>query len=217
MAGLDLFPSRVRWVDERGILTPEALRALQTLFTRVGGVLGDGGVDTFSQFLASMGAGDGDSSGEAVSAQVQVTEVLQPLENQPLPYEAHPVGSYVFLSVSTNPAVLFGYGTWTQIGGGFPAAYLAGDPDFGVLGATGGARTIAIDDHDPHTHTTTASLTLSSGVVQSGVGSSVVDGVTANPTISSDETPTLTHTLGGVSPIPILPPYMVTAVWRRDA
>jgi hypothetical protein len=36
---LSLFPSRVRFVDANGMLTPEALRALSVLFTRVGGAI----------------------------------------------------------------------------------------------------------------------------------------------------------------------------------
>jgi hypothetical protein len=37
MAILDLFPARVRFTDKDGRLTPEAIRALATLFERVGG------------------------------------------------------------------------------------------------------------------------------------------------------------------------------------
>ena len=37
---LSLFPARVRWSDANGFLTPEAVRALQDLFTRVGGANG---------------------------------------------------------------------------------------------------------------------------------------------------------------------------------
>lgn len=41
MAGiLDLFPARVRFTDADGRLTPEAFRALQKVFDRIGGATG---------------------------------------------------------------------------------------------------------------------------------------------------------------------------------
>lgn len=45
---LFLFPSRVRWANADGTLTPEAYRALQSLLDRVGGVIGDQGQDSYS-------------------------------------------------------------------------------------------------------------------------------------------------------------------------
>lgn len=39
MPVLDLFPSRVRFCDANGMLTPEANRAMKMLFTRVGGAV----------------------------------------------------------------------------------------------------------------------------------------------------------------------------------
>lgn len=47
MAALNLFPSRVAFVDAQGRLTPEAYRALMALYDRVGGSFGDQGVDVF--------------------------------------------------------------------------------------------------------------------------------------------------------------------------
>lgn len=48
MAALNLFPARIPFVNADGTLTPEAYRALQVVFSRVGGALGDVGVDTFN-------------------------------------------------------------------------------------------------------------------------------------------------------------------------
>lgn len=53
MATLDLFPARVQFVDSNGRLTPEAYRAMNALFLRTGGALGDLGEDVFGVFSAS--------------------------------------------------------------------------------------------------------------------------------------------------------------------
>lgn len=82
-----------------------------------------------------------------------------------------PVGS-VFLSVvSTNPATLLGFGTWSAFGAGRMLVGLdAGDTDFDTPEETGGAKThshgvgtiaasahagAAVADHASHTHTYT--------------------------------------------------------------
>lgn len=48
MTTLSLFPARIRFTNTDGTLTPEAYRALKILFDRVGGALGDNGVDMFA-------------------------------------------------------------------------------------------------------------------------------------------------------------------------
>jgi hypothetical protein len=45
MAALDLFPSRIRFVDDGGRLTPEAVRALSDVFARIGGSTGPSTTD----------------------------------------------------------------------------------------------------------------------------------------------------------------------------
>lgn len=55
---------------------------------------------------------------------------------------AWPVGSIYLAAVATDPATLFGFGTWLQIGKGQMLVGMnTGDADFGTLGATGGAKT----------------------------------------------------------------------------
>jgi hypothetical protein len=60
------------------------------------------------------------------------------------PQAAWPVGSLFISLVATDPAELFGFGTWTAFGTG---RVLVGqdpaDSDFSTLGATGGAKTVA--------------------------------------------------------------------------
>lgn len=60
---------------------------------------------------------------------------------------AWPVGSIFLSAVSTNPATLLGFGTWSAIGAGRVLVGIdAVDVDFDTLGETGGAKT------SPHAH-----------------------------------------------------------------
>jgi len=77
-----------------------------------------------------------------------------------------PVGS-VFLSIlATNPATLLGFGTWAQIAQGqFIVGFKSGDPDFGTVEVTGGAKT--------HTHAAHPALTHTGGAVDAHSGAGV--------------------------------------------
>lgn len=56
MSALVPFPARIRFVNPDGTLTMEALKLLEILRDRVGGVLGDTGVDVFAPFLPEQAA-----------------------------------------------------------------------------------------------------------------------------------------------------------------
>jgi hypothetical protein len=58
--------------------------------------------------------------------------------------EAFPVGAVFIAVVSTSPATLLGYGTWSAFGAGRVLVGLdSGDTDFDTVEETGGAKTVA--------------------------------------------------------------------------
>lgn len=73
----------------------------------------------------------------------------------------YPVGCLYWSSDSTNPATLFGIGTWTQIKDTF--IWAKGDSD--TVNATGGAKTVILDvaNLPSHDHTFTPSGSISGG------------------------------------------------------
>jgi hypothetical protein len=137
-----------------------------------------------------------------------------------------PIGSVFVSAVSTDPATMLGFGVWTAIGAGqFPVGYLAGDPDFGTLGGTGGAKTKAISahagtavaDHADHTHSfTQSSNTASPDLV---AADTTATGVAASGT-TGGASATLTHSVtqpNAHTDLNVLPPYLVLNFWQRTA
>ena len=57
----------------------------------------------------------------------------------------YPVGSVVTLGVSTNPATLYGVGTWTAIAGKVIVGIDGTQTEFDTLNETGGAKTVTLD------------------------------------------------------------------------
>ena len=83
MTALNLFPARVRFVNDDGTLTPEAYRALQIVFGRVGGALGDNGADVMASFAPVAGdLPDGAAYAPMISQPVQADptypDIVQP-------------------------------------------------------------------------------------------------------------------------------------------
>jgi hypothetical protein len=83
--------------------------------------------------------------------------------------EAFPIGAVFIAVVSTDPATLLGYGTWSAFGAGRVLVGLdSGDTDFDTAEETGGAKTKAISahagtavgDHAAHTHSVTSNVTV---------------------------------------------------------
>jgi microcystin-dependent protein len=72
--------------------------------------------------------------------------------------DVYPVGSVYLSVVATNPATLFGFGTWARIGQGRAlVGQDAGDPDFDTAEETGGAKTVTLATAEipSHSHSVT--------------------------------------------------------------
>lgn len=119
----------------------------------------------------------------------------------------YPIGStYTNMLVSTNPATLLGFGTWTAIGG-FVAG-IDGTTEFLSSLQTGGAKTVTLDTTmiPAHTHTVATSN------VTGGATTNVRVGVSAQA-----DTPQNTGSTGGGAPHQNLPPYTCGWKWYRTA
>jgi hypothetical protein len=115
----------------------------------------------------------------------------------------HPVGTVITLGVATNPATLFGYGTWTAIAGKVIVGIDAGQTEFDTLNETGGAKThtLITDEIPAHTH----SVQVISGGSDLAGGANYVVGTGA------------TGSTGGGGAHNNLQPYIVKYVWERTA
>lgn len=129
----------------------------------------------------------------------------------------YPVGSiYSNVSASTNPATLFGFGTWTALEGVTIIGRSSTDSTFGTAGATGGSKDAIVP---AHTHTITDpghNHSISSYAVAGGSGSNT--GVTSGTTTTATNTTGISINSTGVSATNAnLPPYVVAYVWKRTA
>ena len=131
-----------------------------------------------------------------------------------------PVGSiYTSYSVSTDPATVLGFGTWSAIEGKVLAAYQSGDSDFGTAGGTGGSKDAVVVEHnhgitDPgHNHTVTTSNTTTIAS-----GSAVPLNYLYTTRTTSTSTTGITINNEGVSGTgKNLQPYVTVHMWRRTA
>jgi hypothetical protein len=149
----------------------------------------------------------------------------------------HPVGSIYTSTVATNPATLFGFGTWVAFGAGRVLIGVSGTAPY-TAGATGGSADAVVV---AHTHTGTTDSTSLTGTVgniaESYASSGTATGVFTKGTGTSSGTPTSTDTSAsgsfsmnaththpfttastGVSATNAnLSPYVVVYMWNRTA
>jgi hypothetical protein len=131
---------------------------------------------------------------------------------------AYPVGSiYINASVSTNPATLFGFGTWTAFGAGRVMVGLNGsDSSFDTLEETGGSKDAIVVSHthsvsDPgHNHT----VGIQTKTLDQNAGGSSLAGA-GTTTTSTASTGISINSTGDSATNANLQPYIVVYMWKR--
>jgi hypothetical protein len=143
----------------------------------------------------------------------------------------YPVGSiYINAGVTTNPATLLGFGTWTAFGAGRVMIGLNGsDALFDTLEETGGSKDSVVVSH---THTATSTVTdpghrHSVNTYLGGNGSAVANtgadegpyviGTGTNTTTTGITVATTNASTGSSGTNANLQPYITVAMWKRTA
>lgn len=122
----------------------------------------------------------------------------------------YPVGSIYLSVVETNPATVFGVGTWVAWGSGrVPVGFDSGQTEFDTVEETGGAKThtLTVDEMPAHTHSITRENNTGGGV---DTIKSNTDAVTPNESSTSGSA-------GGGGAHNNLQPYIVCYMWKRTA
>jgi len=131
--------------------------------------------------------------------------------------EAFPVGSVFISVVSTNPATLLGYGTWSAFAQGKMLVGLnSSDTDFDTVEETGGAKThtLTVDEMPSHAHDVVG-ITSRQDTWNEPILSSI--GLAGEDTGSTTTDSGFTVATGGGSAHSIMNPYIVTYMWKRTA
>jgi hypothetical protein len=139
----------------------------------------------------------------------------------------YPVGSiYINAAVSTNPATLLGFGTWTAFGAGKVLVGLdSADALFDTLEETGGSKDAI---NVSHTHTATSTVTdpghahtLPFGP-RLGTGSNTADSqggstISTNSATTGITVATTNSTEGSSGTNANVQPFIVVKMWKRTA
>jgi len=143
----------------------------------------------------------------------------------------YPVGSvYINASVSTNPATLLGFGTWTAFGAGRVLVGLdAGDSSFDTLGETGGSKDAVVVSHT-HTGTTDSGGSHSHVITNARKGGGGPSGIShltvfdnnGGTELTTDTEAAHTHSFttgssGSSGTNANLQPYITVYMWKRTA
>jgi len=140
----------------------------------------------------------------------------------------YPVGSiYTNAAVSTNPATLLGFGTWSAFGAGRVMVGLdAGNAAFDTAQETGGSADAIVVSH---THSATSSVSdpghnhtigFQNNTIDQNAGSAGLakQGTSNTSTASTGiSVSTSISTTGSSATNANLPPYIVVYMWRRTA
>ena len=129
-----------------------------------------------------------------------------------------PVGFVVTLGVNTNPATLYGFGTWTAIQGRVIVGISGSDTEFDTLNETGGAKThtLTVNEMPAHRHDTQLDVDTG-GKFGIGGGSGAGKGVATSGTNNIYNNSLTIRSEGGGAAHNNLQPYIVKYVWERTA
>jgi hypothetical protein len=181
---------------------------------------------TFTGTPAAPTASAGDNSTQ-IATTAFVTAALQ---------AAYPVGSiYINAGVTTNPATLLGFGTWTAFGAGRVMVGLNGsDSLFDALEETGGSKDATVVSHT-HTYSGTTStigdhqhvspdgqqfITTTPGGIYGGGGSSLYpsgSNLTQGAGSHNHTFSGTTASSGSSGTNANIQPYITVAMWKRTA
>ena len=139
----------------------------------------------------------------------------------------YPVGSiYINAGVSTNPATLFGFGTWVAFGAGRVMVGLNGsDSLFDTLEETGGSKDATLVSHNhtgttdgvgDHSHGTQGYMTTAGGI-QFGTGPGNMGTGSGTLGAGAHSHTFTTNSSGSSGTNANLQPYITVAMWKRTA
>jgi hypothetical protein len=168
----------------------------------------------------------GTPTGPTASAGTSTTQIATTAFVTAALSAVYPVGSiYINAAVSTNPATLLGFGTWTAFGAGKVIVGLdSADALFDTLEETGGSKDAVVVSH---THTATSTVTdpghfhevyVPSYMVQSGGQNAGVQTTGISGTKTTGITVATTNASSGVSATNAnVQPFIVVKMWKRTA
>jgi hypothetical protein len=140
----------------------------------------------------------------------------------------HPVGSiYINATDNTNPATLFGFGTWVAFGAGrVMVGFNSSDPLFDSAEETGGSKdavlvehTHAISTNGAHTHDTNQ-VNVTGCYDSAGCFGSNINTGTGGARVDTKSAGEHTHTIsssGVAATNANLQPYITVFMWKRTA
>lgn len=183
----------------------------------------------------SLGFTAEDVANKSTSTSLGSSNMLYPSQNAVKAYvdaailatkqALYPVGSiWTSTSVSTSPATVLGFGTWSVFSTGRVLVSKAASGTFGTIGSTGGAETVtlALTDIPSHNHSTVGTWPSQYATIKTGSGGGGIH-MWANSTVGGDGSiwnSTFNHEhqyQGGGGAHNNLQPYVVVYMWERTA